>query len=138
MPRHLFDKPPTWHEDQAHRAMKRWKWSVAARHFRVAAAVTAGHNRAARYIEAAERMERRTDGKPPPRSEVVRENPRRVRKPRVWTGGPDEFFVDVWEERDRLNVALYHSGGKLVAEWWDDEARQSSQSSRVRDSALSG
>lgn len=65
-------------------------------------------------------------------------NPRRIRKPRVWAGEASEFFVDVWEERDRLHIALYfdpeHGGrrasqrdpndGELVAEWWDDDARQ--------------
>lgn len=64
-----FSKPPSYYEEKAERAMKRRKWSEAARHFRDAAAVTAGHNRAARYIEAAERMERRVDGKPAPRVE---------------------------------------------------------------------
>lgn len=62
-------------------------------------------------------------------------NPRRTRRPTVWAGERDEFFVDVWEERDRLHIALrfdpqgsrkvhVERGGDLVAEWWDEDARQ--------------
>jgi hypothetical protein len=72
--------PPSHYEELASRAIKRRKWSEAARHYRDAAAVTVGHNQAARYIEAAERMERRVDGQPAPRSEVVRGNPPRRRE----------------------------------------------------------
>jgi hypothetical protein len=75
--------PPSHYEELASRAIKRRKWSEAARHYRDAAAVTVGHNQAARYIEAAERMERRVDGQPAPRSEVVRGNP-----PRRPSSGP--------------------------------------------------
>lgn len=64
-------------------------------------------------------------------------NPRRIRKPTTWAGERDEFFLESWEERDRIHLALYFdpaaarsrhghmSGdGELVAEWWDDDARQ--------------
>jgi len=53
------------------------------------------------------------------------------------TGPSSAFFVDKWEERDRLHIALYfdpeHAGrrrgerysgdGQEVASWWDDDAR---------------
>lgn len=50
---------------------------------------------------------------------------------RVRTVDPRQLFVEVWEERDRLHIALYATKGKhaaigagtLVAEWWDDDAR---------------
>ena len=66
-----FDRAPSYYEDKAERAMKRRRWSEAAQHLRDAAAVTAGHSRAARYLEAAERMERRVDGEPPPLAEPI-------------------------------------------------------------------
>jgi hypothetical protein len=83
--------PPSHYEELASRAIKRRKWSEAARHYRDAAAVTVGHNQAARYIEAAERMERRVDGQPAPRSEVVRGNP--PRRPSSGTMLIAAFFV---------------------------------------------
>jgi hypothetical protein len=69
-------------------------------------------------------------------------NPRRSRgrvrrsvqhsRKRTWTQA--ELYVDVWEERDRLHIALYgfrdggvrrmSGDGELLAEWWDDDARQ--------------
>jgi hypothetical protein len=69
---------------------------------------------------------------------VAAENPRRTRKPQVWAGERDEFFVDVWQERDRLHIALMFDpehgrrrrdqrstgDGELAAEWWDDDAVQ--------------
>jgi hypothetical protein len=74
----------------------------------------------------------------------LRKNPRhrvtgrRLRIPAA-TGPADAFFTEVWEERDRLHIALYydpkHAGwskmqqrmqgdGQLVAEWWDNDARE--------------
>lgn len=36
------------------------------------------------------------------------------------------YEVNVWEERDRLSIVVSDefNGGKTVAEWWDDDARQ--------------
>lgn len=60
-------------------------------------------------------------------------NPRR-RKRSVPTFDKDQLFVDVWEERDRLHIALFGWDGPYrermtgdgveIAEWWDDDARQ--------------
>lgn len=33
------------------------------------------------------------------------------------------IHVETWEERDRLHIALY-KGDTLVAQWWDDDARE--------------
>lgn len=62
----------------------------------------------------------------PPRQE----NPRK-RVPRF---DPDQLFVDVWEERDRLHIALFGWDGPYrermtgdgveIGDWWDDDARQ--------------
>jgi hypothetical protein len=38
-----------------------------------------------------------------------------------WTTGNTR--LEVWEERDRLHVALEY-GDTTVCEWWDDDARQ--------------
>lgn len=57
-----FDRPPSYYEHKAQLAIKRGKPMEAAQHFRDAALVTAGHNQAARYIEAAERLERESGG----------------------------------------------------------------------------
>lgn len=36
----------------------------------------------------------------------------------------DDLTVEVWEERDRLHIAVVDEMGEYIAEWWDDEARQ--------------
>lgn len=36
-----------------------------------------------------------------------------------------DLLVEVWEERDRLSVRVDdNKTGCLIAEWWDDDARQ--------------
>jgi hypothetical protein len=43
-------------------------------------------------------------------------------------GSRSDFFVDVWDERDRLNIALKKKSksgdDKLIADWWDAVARE--------------
>lgn len=42
---------------------------------------------------------------------------------RLWEAG--QVTVEVWEERDRLHIAIEdQKTGKTIADWWDDDARQ--------------
>lgn len=49
-----------------------------------------------------------------------------ARRPRVpVVSSIDDTRLEVWEERDRLHIALERSkDGKTLIEWWDDDARQ--------------
>lgn len=56
---------------------------------------------------------------------AFRGNPHHKHERRSYPGAT--YRVEVWEERDRLHVALWRSwkgNDDMVADWWDDDARQ--------------